>query len=422
MMLVDGADPVSSRIHEKLAGLTPNAPECCIFRVHTQLRKTNEKAYDPQVLAIGPYHRGKDDLRLMEDHKLRYLQLLLQRRRESNVETYIKAIRELEGRVREFYAEPISLTTDEFVEMMLLDGFFIIELLRKRTMEVLMDECDPIFQLGWMFYSLGRDLLLFENQIPFFLLTKLFEMTEIPNQQNNLIDVAIHFVRVSLPCGDRISLSCDGSLQNIKHLLDLVYKLVTSPSVEIGIDWSIVHEKEWSSIPSAIELQEAGVKFKKLEKGTLFDIKFNNGVIEIPLMKIEERSESILRNMAAYEQYSQNNHLKFITGYVSFMGYLINSPKDVEFLRRRGIIENFLGDDEAVSTMFKNLGNNAIVFNLHFAELFRNVNKHCGRRQNVWMANLKHNYFSSPWAFISFLAAASLLLLTLTQTIFSILS
>ncbi|XP_059448409.1 UPF0481 protein At3g47200-like [Corylus avellana] len=422
MMLVDGADPVSIRIHEKLIGLTPNAPECCIFRVHTQLRKTNEKAYEPQLLAIGPYHRGKDDLRLMENHKLHYLQLLLHRRRESNVETYIKAIRELEGRAREFYAEPISLTTDEFVEMMLLDGFFIIELLRKRTMKVLMDEYDPIFQLGWMFYSLMRDLLLFENQIPFFLLTKLFEMTEVPNRQNNLIDVAIHFIRVSLPCGGHICLSCDGSLQNIKHLLALVYKSFTSPSVEIGIGWSIVHEEEWSSIPSAIELQEAGVKFKKLDKGTLFDIKFNNGVMEIPLMKIEERSESIFRNLAAYEQYSQNNHLKFFTGYVSFMGYLINSPKDVEFLRRRGIIENFLGDDEAVSTMFKNLGDNAIVFNLHFAELFRNVNKHCRKRQNVWIANLKHNYFSSPWAFISFLAAALLLLFTLTQTIFSILS
>jgi hypothetical protein len=159
MMLVDGADSVSISIHEKLASLTPNAPKCCIFRVHTQLRRTNENAYEPQLLAIGPYHHGKDDLGLMEDHKLRCLQLLLQRRRERNVEKYIKAIRELEGRVREFYAEPINLTTDEFVEMMLLDGFFIIELLRKRTMKVLMDECDPIFQLGWMFYSLVRDLV-----------------------------------------------------------------------------------------------------------------------------------------------------------------------------------------------------------------------------------------------------------------------
>ena len=116
----------------------------------------------------------------MEDHTLRYLQLL-QRRKESNVETYINTTRELEGRARKFHAEPISLTAYEFVEMMLLDGFFIIKLLHKCTLKVLMNECDPIFQLSWMFYSLTCGPLLFENQIPFFLLTKLFEMTGVPN-------------------------------------------------------------------------------------------------------------------------------------------------------------------------------------------------------------------------------------------------
>jgi hypothetical protein len=69
MRRVDGIDLVS----EKLVGMTPNAPECCIFKVHTLLRNVNQKAYDTQLLPIGPYHRGKDGLRLMKDHKLRYL-------------------------------------------------------------------------------------------------------------------------------------------------------------------------------------------------------------------------------------------------------------------------------------------------------------------------------------------------------------
>jgi hypothetical protein len=111
---VDGTDTVSVRIHEKHVGLTSNAPDSCIFRVHTRLSRANEKAYDPHLLAIGPYHRSKDGLGLMEDHKLRYLQLL-QRKTETSVETYIKAMRELEGSARRCYAEPISLTTDEVV-------------------------------------------------------------------------------------------------------------------------------------------------------------------------------------------------------------------------------------------------------------------------------------------------------------------
>jgi hypothetical protein len=127
----------------------------------------------------------------MEDHKLLYLQQLLQRRNESSVERYIKAMRELEGRGQRCSAKPISLTRDEFVEMMLLDGCFIIELFRKLAKEELRDECDPIFQLDWMHPMLLRDVLLFENQLPFFVLNKLFEMIAGPNLRGHLIDLAI---------------------------------------------------------------------------------------------------------------------------------------------------------------------------------------------------------------------------------------
>jgi hypothetical protein len=417
MRHVDGVDLVSIRIDKKLAGLTPNDPEySCIFRVHNQLRKTNEKAYEPQLLAIGPYHRGKDDLMLMEDHKLRYLQLILQRGNESSVERYIKAMRELEGRAREFYAEPISLTIDEFVEMLLLDGCFIIELFRKLAVTNLREEFDPIFRVGWIFCTLKRDLLLLENQLPFFILTKLFEMTMVPNLHNDIIEPAMHFF-TSLPSLEYSYESGDvSSIRNNKHLVGLIHKLIRP------IENVVLDQKDRISIRGATELLEAGVKFKKVEGVNLFDIKFNNGVLEIPLLKIEDRSESLFRNLIAYEQYSRNYHLQYVTDYVSFMGYLIHSPKDVELLRRRGIIVNWLGDDEAVSTMFNKIGDGVVVYDLWYAEILSNLDKHCRRRQNVWMAKLRHNYFNSPWAMISFLAAAFLLLLALTQTIFTVLS
>ncbi|XP_059447889.1 UPF0481 protein At3g47200-like [Corylus avellana] len=422
MRAVDGADLVSIRIDEKLVGFTPNTSEySCIFRVHTQLRNVNEKAYEPELLAIGPYHRGKVDLRQMEEHKLRYLQLLLQRRNESSVERYIKAMRELEGRARRFYAETISLTTDEFVEMLLLDGCFIIELFRKfKKTDPIHDECDPIFRLDWMFYSLTRDLMLFENQIPSFVLTKLFEMTEVPNEQDHLINLAMFYLEGSLfSFGGRISKS-SYELRNSRHLLALLHKSVTPPYVEISTGKNVV---EWNSIPSATELQEAGVKFKKLETGGFLEIKFNiNGVMEIPPLKIGDVTESMFRNLVAYEQYSPSNNPKYFTEYMNFMDYLINSPKDVELLRRRGIIENWLGDDEAVSTMFNKLNHCVVVSNFRYAQIFRDVNKYCRRRQNVWIAKLRHNYFNSPWALISFLAAAFLLILALTQSIFTVLA
>lgn len=58
------------------------------------------------------------------------------------------------------------------------------------------------------------------------------------------------------------------------------------------------------------------------------------------------------------------------------MDNLTNSPKNVKLLRRRGIIEKWLGDDEAISTMFIKLGENVMVSKDCYAQIFRDVHKH----------------------------------------------
>ncbi|KAF9686259.1 hypothetical protein SADUNF_Sadunf03G0140200 [Salix dunnii] len=50
---------------------------------------------------------------------------------ESSVERYAAAMRGMEGKARQFYDQSVSLGRDGFVDMLLLDGFFIAELLRK---------------------------------------------------------------------------------------------------------------------------------------------------------------------------------------------------------------------------------------------------------------------------------------------------
>ncbi|XP_035547518.1 UPF0481 protein At3g47200-like [Juglans regia] len=113
---------------------TPIDQECCVFKVHRSLRQINPAAYEPDLLAIGPYHRGKDHLSFMEKHKLIILQRMLKRRNENSAKRYITAMIEKEERARRFYADQFpELSKVEFVEMMLLDGCFIIELFRDRS-------------------------------------------------------------------------------------------------------------------------------------------------------------------------------------------------------------------------------------------------------------------------------------------------
>ncbi|KAI7981419.1 UPF0481 protein [Camellia lanceoleosa] len=109
---------------------------------------------------------------MVEEQKLRYLQLLLKSKNENSADKYVTAIRLLEQEACRCYAEPISLTVYEMIEMMLLEGCFIIELMQKFEMEFLRDKNDSIFEMNWMVNSLQGDLMLLESQLPFLVLCK----------------------------------------------------------------------------------------------------------------------------------------------------------------------------------------------------------------------------------------------------------
>ncbi|CAL5395105.1 unnamed protein product [Camellia sinensis] len=104
------------------------------------------------------------------------------------------------------------------------------------------------------------------------------------------------------------------------------------------------------------------------------------------------------------------------------MDFLVNSSEDVEILSHHEIIHNLLGDNAVVSTMLSKLGNNVVIPFFGYHEVYNNVNKHCEESWYRWLAILRRDYFNTPWALISFLVALLLLVLTLVQTIFSILS
>ncbi|KAI8009061.1 UPF0481 protein [Camellia lanceoleosa] len=425
MVQCGGEDFVSMNIYEMLDDFSPSPTECCIFRLHEKLRQVNDEAYDPEIVSIGPYHRGKQNLQMMERHKLRYFRSLLQEKNQSP-EKYFYAIGSLERDARQFYAEPISLNSDEWIKMMVLDGCFIIELLRKFDMEFLRDENDPIFKRDWIFNRLQRDLMLFENQIPFFILCELFDMIEAPNNHNRLIYLALRFFSDLLPGPGKME---DGkeSHRKISHLLELIHSnwRPSFAGVEPVEDASNKKGKgNWRFIPNTRELQEAGVKIEKFEVtgGTLFDIGFKSGVMQIPPLTIEGRTESFFRNLIAYEQYSPDNQFSYVTDYVKFLDCLIDSPKDVKILSRRGIIDNWLGDDEAVSNLFNKISDTVSGTSIHFryADIFNRVNIHCSQPWNLYRASLNRNYLNNPWGRISILAALVLLLLTLTQTLFTV--
>ena len=94
----------------------------------------------------------------------------------------LDSIKKVEGKARDCYAGNIDqnvAVTGNFVEMLVVDGCFIIELFRKDS-KVEKEDDDPIFSMSCMLQFLHHDLILLENQIPWFALEILFEKTKGP--------------------------------------------------------------------------------------------------------------------------------------------------------------------------------------------------------------------------------------------------
>ncbi|KAG8369628.1 hypothetical protein BUALT_Bualt14G0033400 [Buddleja alternifolia] len=219
---------------------------------------------------------------------------------------------------------------------------------------------------------------------------------KLPGRHDRLIRLLLSFLRNLYPhpesqYTERISESPD---QEIKHLLHLIHINWRPPPdsdetiqakkwqcfqfriwIEKNGSAAIVKKKEtW--IQSARKLREANVKFKRSESDSFFKIEFENGVLSLPYLRIEDSTEDFFRNVIAYEQYSQD-HENFVTDYVIFMDRLIDSSRDVEILRRRRIIDSWLGDDEMIANMFNKLVESIIVSaeDSIYARVYSNVNK-----------------------------------------------
>ena len=401
---------------------------CCIFRVPQSLVEINEKAYQPHIVSIGPYHHGKDHLKMIQEHKWRLLDTLIARTENQGVclDDYFKAIASKEESIRECYSEAIDLNSNEFVEMMVLDGCFIVEILCIVGKIVQNDPKDPIFNMLWVFPFLMRDLLRLENQIPFFVLQTLFDMymTSLDKEGPSLAQLALDSFDYVIERPTEVL----QRYYNIKavHLLDL-FRLTFMPQSKGSNEKKYLHDGTKDSvsttIPSAQRLHVAGIKFKprKSDSISLLDIKFDNGVLEIPPLAIDDSISSFFLNCVAFEQcYSDCS--KHITSYTTFMSCLIRKPSDVGVLSDQNVIENDFGTDKEVVRFFSNISKD-VPFDFqqsYLFKLFEDLNEHCRNKWHVRWADFKYTYFNSPWSFISALAATLLLVLTVIQAFFAI--
>ncbi|XP_057471953.1 UPF0481 protein At3g47200-like [Actinidia eriantha] len=385
----------------------------CVCRVPRIVSRKSATSYLPDLVSIGPFHHGEAKLIATEDKKWRYLNTLLSRKPnlEATLDHCVSALKELEPKVRKFYVEKINRGSDELVKMMLVDGCFIIELFLKYSIKVLRRRDDPFFNKKDTFFRLRCDIILLENQIPFFVLQRLFSLVPIPTQCTRpLIDLALSFFRRMIPGDDLI---LQGNFrQDYNHLLDLIHNCYLPTQLEVQ---PRVAKKK---LHCATKIQESGIRFRKVTAESLLDIKFVRGILEIPPLKIHEYTEIVFRNLIALEDCNPD-HPMYVTSYAVLMGKLVQSKKDVRLLYRRRILTNGLERREEILDLFKKLHVKLNVNDFYYKGLCEQVSEYKTANWGVWCKQMKQRHCRSPLAII---LAILLLVLTFTGTLFTVLS
>ncbi|XP_074349505.1 UPF0481 protein At3g47200-like isoform X1 [Apium graveolens] len=454
-------------------GLLRSRPwDASTYRVPNKLRAIKHEAYTPQMVSIGPYHRDKPDLRAMEEFKWRYMLAFVDRvvisdtentqRKEVNSESKehspeilalhkcSKIVSELEEEARAWYAEDMNLDKHQLVEMLLVDGCFILELfLRCKVTDMPKTNDDlhvppqdqvPFVSLAGNFtmvQTLAHDLMLLENQIPYVILQKLFNIIQSSKQTSNdmfldmlLSEYAIWFFN-SAPMLHykflEITILIDDTCT---HLLDLLHDACFFSFKKLPSNY---YHKNWGFKRCATELLQSGFKITFGNRLLIVDIGFDAGEISIPQVIVDKSSDTLFRNLIALEQTSFGRQA--ITSYVKLMRSLIRSPEDAYLLERAGII--ITSDEvEDASAFFKSLCREVVFVDFYFEALCDDVENYQiplwrwrrvkGYFSIMWfrwkesVKDLEREYFRNKWSLIAFLAASFVIVLALVQTFYAV--
>ncbi|KAK6921071.1 Protein of unknown function DUF247, plant [Dillenia turbinata] len=452
-------------IQKKLSKDLPYQAGHSIFKVPRSLRKLQPDVFTPQVVSIGPYHRQNVELQDMKYHKRRILQHVFDRTGHQP-KFFVLAIFQLKEELRQQYEVPNKFPDDQkFLEMMLLDACFVLELFNAFANGA--KYCgyspkDPIFSSGGISPFIQRDLLMIENQIPLIVLEQLSSLVWRPRRNlNSVREIALKFFESIIPGRSQNQhIQLENPSQPHQHLLDIV-RCALQPSQPQPIPLSQARdcqlnpldiaccflensfcflcqtlpmlicckckvedtEQQRKIMHSVTRLRGAGIKFRKHKKAhTFMDIEYKNKTLYVPPLVIHGSTKTLFLNLMAFEQYYSGCE-SHVTSYVSFMDGLIDSPIDVQHLKEKGIIEHGFGCEEDVSTLINNL-RKEIVYdpnNHYLMKIAKRLNTDFQDKRNAWKTTLKHEYFKDPWKIISLVAATFLILLTLAQTLYTIL-
>ncbi|GJR57925.1 putative UPF0481 protein [Tanacetum coccineum] len=394
-----------------------------IYMVPSVFRDLSPVSFNPRVVSIGPLHKENTNLQVYEGQKVAFLHGLLGRLDtpiEETLKTCLVKVNTSVERIRGCYAGMKIYTDVELNKMMVVDACFILELiLRYLEFE------DSIWRNLLLTRYLIYDLILIENQIPFFVLTDIFECTIMKFRPGttliSLIYSVLNYVNLF---EEDLNIDTIGENTTHDHILGILRKSY-QPTHAIPLSLTRLKNR------TALELERAGVNFKtnqhamwplaitvEISRFPSLSWCWGKPTLKMPLLRVNDFTEMVLRNLIAYEQCS--GCPSYVTSYAAFMDMLVNTQEDVAKLVECDVVDNFLGSNEDAANMINKICNEVVIVDSVYFKQLELLDRYYNSYWPKNISRLRRKYFTSPWNFIALLAAIILFALTVIQTIFSI--
>jgi hypothetical protein len=174
------------------------------------------------------------------------------------------------------------------------------------------------------------------------------------------------------------------------------------------------------TLGSATDLRKAGLRIKA-NPGMIKAVAFKNGCLSLPILQLNDNTESYFRNLAMYEVYGHyGKESDAFSDYLQLMSDLIKTQEDVAYLIDDcKVIRNLLGTHQNAFKMWERLqsGIELPPYSKNYkTKIVIPVNRHCASTLNKMRTEFYNTFCSKPWLVISVISAVVLLLATLIQT------
>ncbi|KAJ1277826.1 hypothetical protein BS78_04G032900 [Paspalum vaginatum] len=323
-----------------------------MHRYPTVIRDLGVRNTVPRIVAIGPYHHNRQELKQTEQakHVAAYHCL---RQSGRSVEELYSAVVSVADDARRLYDKDVmaGIGYEDFRHMMFFDACFLVQYMVWYT-DISDKEMDP--SLRTFFFSnrsdINHDVLLLENQLPWQVVKTVMRFRPLPLDKFVAPWTTLLQDRHDVK---KRPFALDGTYQP-PHLLGLLRFYIVGRSDAKLLPKKVAKIRSLSFSVSAIELAEIGITLTANETAELVNMGLNKkGVffaeLSLAPLSLDYARASRLLNMAAFELCTVPNFLdgrvedSAVCSYLRLLSMLVHREEDVHQLRRKGILQGGAG-------------------------------------------------------------------------------